>query len=264
MINTPSIGTIFHTPATIAFAGDWHANTAWARKAALYAKTNGADVIIHTGDFGYDYASSFILDLEEELARLDLPILFVRGNHDDPEFLDGLEENDLGFKPVTSHIWYIPQGKSWEWNGVRFLGLGGAHSIDRPRRVEGVSWWARETISTVDAFKAAHQGEVDVMITHDCPAGVAIPGLEKPSGWDLRELALSQQHRERLYEVVMKVKPKLLVHGHYHTRYTGFLDIGAAVQTRVVGLDCDNRDMAANIAFSAMSYFKEGNFYAFS
>ena len=263
-MNTSSIGTIFHTPATIAFAGDWHANTAWAVRAVRHAKDNGASVIIHTGDFGYDYTTEFALVLEEALAEAGILLLFVRGNHDDPDFLDNLDGNDLGFKPVTSHIWYIPQGKSWTWDGVRFLGLGGAHSIDRLFRVEGVSWWARETISTVDAFKAAHQGEVDVMITHDCPAGVTIPGLDKPSGWDARELALSHRHRERLYEVVLKVKPRLLVHGHYHTRYTGFLDIGAAVQTRVVGLDCDNRDMAANIAFSAMSYFKEGNFYAFS
>ena len=263
-MNTPSIGSIFHAPEVIAFAGDWHANALWGHKAIRYAYGNGASVILHTGDFGYDYRSSFIPALEEELAELGILILFVRGNHDDPEYLDALPENDQGFKPVSDHIWYIPQGTSWMWDGVKFLGLGGAHSVDRPRRTEGVSWWARETMSTNDMFKATINGRgTHVMLTHDCPAGVTIPNLRKGS-WAPTELALAHRHRERMYEVVRAVKPNVLFHGHYHSRYTGFCDVGAGDPVKVVGLDCDDRTMAANMVFAELEHFKEGQFNALS
>lgn len=253
-MNKPSIGSIFPTPKVLAFAGDWHANFLWARKVIRQAAEQGVDVVIHTGDFGYDYLSTFIQALQAELEAHGILLLFVRGNHDDPDFLDGLDDNDAGFKPLAANIWYVPQGTSWMWAGIKFLGLGGAHSIDRnrPHRIEGKSWWPRETISTVDAYKAVHSGRADVMVTHDCPAGVAIPGLEKPSSWDPRELALSHRHRERLYEVWRKVKPGLLVHGHYHNRYQGHLD-----ETTVIGLDCDGSAFSLNMIIMTLDELKE-------
>lgn len=251
-MNIPSIGSIFQTPGVIAFAGDWHANADWALQCVKEARFNQATVIVHTGDFGYDYMSNFVINLEGELAKAGILLMFVRGNHDDPEFLDGLEANTEGFKPLTDHIWYIPQATTWTWAAVKFLGLGGAHSVDRPRRREGVSWWARETISTVDMYKALWQRKVDVMITHDCPAGVTIPGLHGPSRWDLRELALSQRHRERLHEVVRGVEPKLLIHGHYHVRYQA--DLGGCT---VIGLDCDGSTLNNNMIFMTLADIKE-------
>lgn len=269
-MNTARHGSIFPPPEIIAFAGDWHANTAWAVRAVFRARDLGAQVIIHTGDFGYDYLSMFISVLEEALAKAGILILFVRGNHDDPEFLDNLPDNDEGFKPVSDHIWYIPQGKAWTWDGIKFLGLGGAHSIDRKIRVERdltygtTSWWPGETISTLDAFRAVHQGQADVMITHDCPAGVSIPGLGGPDRWDVADLARSHRHRERLREVVEKVEPSLLVHGHYHARYTAYLNLPGKIGTRVVGLDCDATTMDLNLAFFRMEDFKNGVFNAVS
>lgn len=257
-MNTPSIGSIFHAPEVIAFAGDWHANFLWAKRAVAHAQDNEATVILHTGDFGYDYIGSFIPALEEELRAADILLMVVRGNHDNPDYLDDLADNDQGFKPISDHIWYIPQGTAWSWDGVKFLGLGGAHSIDQGRRREGVSWWRRETISTVDMYRAVYRGDgADVMLTHDCPAGVLIPGLDKNAGWDPRELALSHRHRERLYEVVRRVQPKLLVHGHYHIRYQGFLN-----HTRIIGLDCDDRTIVNNMAFATLEDFKNGEFNA--
>lgn len=266
-MNTPSIGSIFHTPEVIAWAGDWHANFLWARRAVMHAAANGAKVILHTGDFGYNYIGGFIGSLEHEAARWGILILFVRGNHDDPDYLDDLEENDEGFKPLSPHIWYIPQGTAWSWDGVKFMGLGGAHSVDRPRRQQdsrhgSKSWWERETISTVDMYKAAYNGPTDILLTHDCPAGVAIPGLDKPNSWHPTELALAHRNRERLYEVTRRLKPKMIVHGHYHTRYAGHLDIGHDYHVKIVGLDCDDSTMVTNMAFSTMKALTEGDFNA--
>lgn len=264
-MNTRSIGSIFHTPDVIAFAGDWHANALWANRAVKHANLNGASIILHVGDYGYDYRSSFVHAMEEVCADHDMLILFVRGNHDDPDLLDGLPSNDEGFKPLSKHVWYIPQGTAWTWDGIKFLGLGGAHSVDKPRRVQqdsrhgSTSWWPRETISTVDAFTTAYQGRADVMLTHDCPAGVVIPGL-RAGGWDPAQLALAHRHRERLYEIVRKVQPKLLVHGHYHRRYTGLADIGTSEPVRVVGLDCDDQTLVDNMAFATLEHLKQGEF----
>jgi predicted phosphodiesterase len=71
------------TPARVAFAGDWHANTRWAVAAVTFAAERGADVIVQLGDFGYEYRAAFLDGLERALSRTGLRLLFVDGNHED-------------------------------------------------------------------------------------------------------------------------------------------------------------------------------------
>lgn len=53
-------------------------------------------------------------------------------------------------------------------------------------------------------------------------------------------------HREKLRLVVDAVRPELLLHGHFHSRYEAVLTPAhGRRETRIVGLDRDDGDMTA-------------------
>jgi predicted phosphodiesterase len=232
------------TPTRIAFAGDWHANTHYATAAIDWAAVHGAQVILHTGDFGYGLSGLFLARLPNALLARHMRLLFVDGNHEHHDALNRMPLDDHGLRPVAPLIWHLPRGYRWTWAGVRFLALGGAHSVDRRHRVPGVSWWPQETLTTTDAATAVAGGRADVMVCHDAPAGVDIPGLN-PRMWPEGEVRAANNHRELLATVVSAVQPRWLWHGHYHRRYTA--KGPPPVDCRVEGLDCDGVDLNDNI-----------------
>jgi len=242
-VNSP-----LETPSRIALAGDWHANDRWAACAIDYAKDEGADVIIHVGDFAYDYSRKFLMTVDRALADYGIPLLFVEGNHDDPGALRGPLGPD-GLRQLAPHIWHIPRGFRWQWGDVTFLGCGGAHSVDRQRRTPGVSWWPEEAITDEDVRRCVDGGPVDVLISHDCPTGVTIPGIDdasSPPYWPALEILRATEHRAVLRQIVDGCQPRTIVHGHYHRFYETVAELGYGA-VRVMGLDCDGGDFAANV-----------------
>lgn len=236
------------TPTRVAFAGDWHANQRWARKAIAHAHQERADVIVHLGDFGYHFLPSFLDPVTEALRVLQLPLLFVDGNHENFDTLYQYPvDEDTGLRQLTDWIWHLPRGFRWEWDGVRFLALGGAHSIDRKRRTPGESWWFQESVSDADVELAVAGGMADVLISHDCPTGVVIPGIiENEWRWDLEELTSSKVHQLQIRRVVDVVQPLYIWHGHFHVNYRYAADFGYG-QVRVAGLDCDEGTRQENV-----------------
>ena len=235
------------TPTRIALLGDVHANTAWTRSAIAEAKHRGADVVVQLGDYAFDFLDSFRYRIQRSCARAGIPLLFIDGNHDDHDWLRALPTQPNGLRRVSKHVWHLPRAYRWQWQGVQFVALGGAVSVDKRHRVAGVSWWAGETISTADAERTVAGGRADVLIAHDCPAGVPIPGLaDTEHHWPAAAIRESQQHRALLRSVVDTVQPRWIFHGHYHRAYTWTGDLGYGPVT-VTGLDRDNSTWDANL-----------------
>lgn len=233
------------TPERIALAGDWHMNGDYAERAIASAKDQGADVILHLGDFGYTFSRGFLRQVSTELAHAGIPLLFVDGNHEDFGRLYRWPVGPSGLRKITGGVWHLPRGFRWEWSGVRFLSLGGAHSVDRPFRVPGVSWWKEEVITDEQAGPVMAAGRADVLIAHDCPGGVNIPGLQ-PDLFPPLEILRAEEHRGLLRRVVDVVRPRRIWHGHYHQSYSQIVDFGYG-PTTVVGLDCDGGAIKNNV-----------------
>lgn len=243
-------------PQKIAFAGDWHANRYWAVQAIRHAADQHADVIVHLGDFGYMFHPSYLSELELELDRFDIPLLFVDGNHEDHKWLAQQKLDAEGLRPLGRHIYHLPRGFRWSWDGVRFLALGGAHSVDGIwRRRSGDLWCKEERIIEAEAEYAAAGGQADIMITHDCPAGVNIPGLPPPGTFPEIEIMRAEEHRWVLRRVVDAVQPQMLWHGHYHSAYATIAHFGYG-PVNVVGLDMDATTMGQNIDVVALATLK--------
>src|SRR5690242_15028357 len=188
-------------PSRIAFAGDWHMNRYFAERAVDHAKNRGADVIVHLGDYGYTFDAGFVRAVETALQRARIALLFVDGNHEDHQLLLNQPVGGDGLRRISTHVAHLPRGFRWQWGGVDFLAMGGAHSVDRPYRVPGVSWWPEETITPRQVQEAGAMGSADVLIAHDCPEGVVVPGIDDratPAPFPPAEIERSNAHRRLL------------------------------------------------------------------
>lgn len=234
-------------PVRIAFAGDWHMNTTWATYAIRRARQLGAEVVVHCGDFGWTFPADYLAAIDEALG--DMPLLFVDGNHENFDVLYRVPVGEDGLRRLSRNVFHLPRGFRWEWGGVRFMALGGAYSVDRPWRKSGESWWVEEMVTPEQVMAAAAGGPVDVLVSHDCPAGVVIPGIDDrqgPAPWPEVELLRAHEHRLVLREVVDAVRPRLLVHGHYHVAYDSRAQLGFGPMA-VIGLDCDGTTIEGNL-----------------
>lgn len=228
-------------PGKIVVAGDWHGNALWAMAAISDAARLLADepqpLILHLGDFGIwpgPAGQQYVRAVEEACHEAGVEVWFLDGNHDDPAQL-------RWFGPFMSryrYLTHLPRGWRWSWHGREWLALGGAVSVDRAIRHEGRSWWPEEEITGEQAREAIEGGPADVMITHDCPAGVRHSFGTPPSFWAQADLDRSEAHRERLQGVVNAVQPRWLMHGHLHRAYQRACDFGYG-PVEVAGLDCD-------------------------
>lgn len=231
-----------------AVAGDWHRNYAYAIKAMNYAKNNGAEIIVHVGDFGYWDESNFVNGINHEAEYLDLIVVFVDGNHEHHALLNSHPVDEDGVRRLAERVWHLPRGFRWQWCGVTFLALGGAHSVDRQWRMQGVDWFPEESITVSDMYKSVQGGIVDVMITHDAPNGYFIPGLTE-GVFPEKELLLAEAHRANLGLVVNEVRPKYLFHGHYHVRYNAVRVYPNRKEEacRIIGLAPDKKPFNQNV-----------------
>lgn len=231
-------------PGRIIIAGDWHGNTQAALDIISAAVRRDVAVILQLGDFGFwkpGSATDRYLDaLESACAQHDLTLLWVDGNHECfPELYKLPVDSATGLRSVRGRIYHLPRGLRWTWHGRGWMALGGAYSVDRHRRIPGSSWWPEEFVSEEEAARAIEGGPVDVIVAHDCPDRVDIPGLAAPGVFPAAQLALSEAHREMVGAVVDSTRPSVLLHGHYHVRYTAARELSGGGRTAIIGLGDD-------------------------
>lgn len=217
----------------ILLAGDTHGNRGHVKYLFDQAVRFSCDRIVQLGDFGYwPHANDF----DEYVARLskqsEIPFYWLDGNHENFDILEREADMDSA-RPVQMEngLWYLPRGCTWEWEGVRYMAFGGAYSIDKEWRMEGVSWWPQELPTVAQQSRALDRGSVDILLTHDAPDGICpiiTPGYKGDE--------ISSVNRRWISALVDAVQPKILVHGHMHHRYSAQIPDGPQVE----GLDCDD------------------------
>lgn len=98
-----------------------------------------------------------------------------------------------------------------------------------------VDWWPDEELTREDLDRAVSDGACDVLLAHDAPAGVDIPNLPPRNIWEPVELRRADNHRELVRQVVEVVRPRVLCHGHFHSRYDR-LSLSDGHRVEVTGL----------------------------
>jgi Icc-related predicted phosphoesterase len=203
-------------PGRLLVAGDVHGNIAWIRTLCDFAVEHGCSAILQLGDFGYwpHYPDGvrFMAQVGKHARRTGVSIYWIDGNHENHDALSALDVSD-GFVAVGERCFYIPRGHRWTWSGVRFGALGGAFSIDWRDRKPGTSWWPEEVTTPADVERLG-TAPLDVLVTHEAPAGVPLEGYRLPAGDAIR----AQQVRQCVRAATEATRPKLVLHGHWHRR----------------------------------------------
>lgn len=238
-------------PARVLVAGDWHGNTHRGVGVIQSAGIRGIPVVLQLGDFGFwvpgANSDAYLDTLNAACEEYGVELLWVDGNHEDHRTLNSLPLNDIGVRPIREHITHLPRGFRWTWHRRRWMSLGGAHSVDKHMRKEGRSWWPEEYLSDADIDRAVGGGPVDVIVAHDCPDRVDIPGLAPDGFWPAAQIADAEAHRFLVGKVVDATKPGILFHGHYHRRYNAVRTLPSGGQTAIIGLGDDSSSTRDNV-----------------
>jgi len=224
-------------PGLIGVMGDIHGQKNWTVQAVkdICKRLEPPRIILQAGDFGVSpdreihFAGTDEPYLQEgfphkELSQVlednDAELWFCEGNHEDHDLLErhaeGLAELD-GIQ-VAPRITWLRRGARWSWHGKTWLACGGAVSVDKFLRKQGVSWFPQETISLFEEFFIGATGPADVLLSHDAPSECPLqlsPRDELPKSW-LPMIPAAEEHRERLQRICVAVKPSYVFHGHYH------------------------------------------------
>ena len=110
--------------------------------------------------------------------------LFVDGNHENHDLIDGLETSErfggrVQVVPQHPHVIHLMRGEAYDiptgdGGSLRCLVMGGADSMDKAWRTPGVSWWAREMPNQAEYETCLATLErvgysVDYVFTHELP-----------------------------------------------------------------------------------------------
>jgi Icc-related predicted phosphoesterase len=185
------------------------------------------DVVMSAGDLPFDY-------LEYIVSRLDVPLVYVPGNHDaelrssDPTWTplgaDAAESGPLGCMNADGRVVVAA--------GLRIAGLGGSMRYRRgPNQYSEVEMrWRALSLGVrvkLNPFRTA--GRVDVLLTH-----------APPFGWGSKD-DLAHRGFAAFVPLVKDLAPKVLIHGHIHPygrgrpeRFLGDTQVVNAVPLRLV------------------------------
>jgi len=223
-----------------------------------YAQATGCARIMQLGDFGLIWHTETVQrqldELDARLHAAGLTLTFLPGNHENHpllEFLAGAAERNVDRHCVLRPtVFYTGRVSTWWWDGVRMAAVGGAPSVDRFLRVAGQSWWpAHEMLRPEEVAVAMRMGPVDILFSHDAPAGVPM---------DLLPDLDSTAHRAYMTEIGRALAPAYWFHGHYHESL--FYEFHHVLGTATVrGLDCNHTDVDVDaMAVINLASIREG------
>jgi hypothetical protein len=230
----------------VAVCGDWHGNTGWARviARALPPLAPHVSTMLHLGDWWMN-----VNDVDEVFAESPIERIYVTlGNHEPwNRFTPILEAHPGSAVRLSELVWLLPRPGRLTIGGRSVLSLGGASSVDRESRQEGLTWWPDEAITDEHVAAAIAGGPADLMLTHESPADTPVRPVRDrlhttPHWFTDRALAESAASRARVSEVWNAVRPVLLAHGHMHIPGGGKMSDGRRVAS--LGRDTQEGNLA--------------------
>lgn len=142
------------------------------------------DFLIVLGDFGLLWKK----DAEYEwwkkwFNRKPFTTLWIDGNHENHDWIDSLPVetwNGGKIHRISKKIIHLMRGQVFKIDGKTFFSMGGASSVDKEYRTEGVSWWKREEPCSLEYEEALENlgavgNKVDIILTHTCPKALIVP-----------------------------------------------------------------------------------------
>ena len=189
----------------IMLLGDVHGG--WASLTKLIKKER-PELIIQLGDFGYFPRSDFFgYGDTSSINLMGANIVFCGGNHEDWYSLNEIARSNR--LEISPGIFYAPRCSTMVLPDERkILFMGGAASIDRNVRIEGVDWF-REEIILEGVMYRLPDINIDVLACHTTP----LEFLPIKDSFEFPDPS-----RGILSEIVKKYSPPNLYCAHWHVK----------------------------------------------
>lgn len=232
----------------VAFVGDTHGHLDFMYQLVAERETNdqaAIDHVVQLGDFGIWPHPSRCGKVElRHMAKEGLPpggnypeyalghkvppypTLFIRGNHEDQEYLRQFEraqqflyDTRYPTEPILlpGEFRYLPDGCVTELGGYRIAGWGGNFSYrtwKQERAYESLTGKQMRHM-TQDIYARLTGGEpFDILLTHDAPSGIGLRGPEDP-----KDLPRDEQTGDGVPHIRTLIETKVRrysFNGHWH------------------------------------------------
>lgn len=211
--------TILDNNKALIFFGDHHGS--WNELFYLIdSKQIKNSYIFSVGDLGigFKYKKEYEYTLAEKLnnvfAEDNNIFLGIRGNHDNSFFFTG--ENRINL----SHFQLLEDYSLLEYNTKTIQAIGGAISVDRVGRKEGVSYWSDEGV----VFKKSKCKKVDILVTHTAPTHCFPQQFNHiVYGWATEDSKLLKdltEERKTMDKIFQLCSPSFHFYGHFHSSWS--------------------------------------------
>lgn len=186
--------------------GDTHGD--WKTLSEDLSKIKESNVII-AGDFGYwPNFSPFSLKF---IHMNGCHIYFCPGNHENWDALRNFEQNsNKRIIEIFPNIFYCTFGSVLNIENYNIMFCGGADSIDKGNRTEGINWFREEIITEHDMYSLPERNDIDIIISHTGPRKI-IEILNPSFGYRVYD-----QSCDRLSWIWKHYNPKLWIFAHFH------------------------------------------------
>lgn len=207
------------------FTGDIHGNPESIGRFFEKIKPQQNDVIVLLGDVGANYYGNRRDKLlKDYLNSFGCDFLCIHGNHEmrpsaELGYMEICWHDGKAFQqPEYPHVIFAKDGEIYSLNGLRYLVIGGAYSVDKYYRLmRHWNWWADEQPS--EEIKAYVEQQIkdkpfDIVLSHTCPfkyepVEMFMSGINQNTVDDSTERWLDKLEEQIAY--------KAWFCGHWHT-----------------------------------------------
>ena len=175
--------------------------------------------IIVLGDMGIAWRKDLV-DYNFKITRYEercngVHLYWLDGNHENFDIISSWSLNKDGIYDNSPHIHYCSRGSSILINGAKALFIGGADSIDKVFRKEGLDWWPRETIDKKDIENI--KGKYKYVFSHCCPKSIFDNyKMFLCTLTNINENNVIHSSEEKLEQVKNNITYDKWFFGHYH------------------------------------------------
>lgn len=164
----------------IYFTGDIHGSKHEIERFCGRIRPAATDIIVILGDVGANYSlddRDWLLKLA--LNRLGPTVFCIHGNHEiRPTNIASYKTKEwnggtVWYEEAFPKLLFAKDGEIFTMEGMRYLVVGGAYSVDKYYRLmRGFGWWEDEQPSAeIKAYveKQIAEKSFDIILSHTCP-----------------------------------------------------------------------------------------------
>ena len=221
--------------------GDVHGEFSKMQKGMVDIMESAGEPVnfVQVGDFGLGFEKpqrdhARLTTINHFLKEKNSHLWVIRGNHDNPAFW----QQGCGYE--FSNIHFVPDDEIRVIEGKTCYFAGGAVSVDRSRRTQGIDYWAGEICNGRNLL--GFKERIDILFTHDVyhPVSPFNTTSDTLKYWCERDENLmadtikSQHEMMFLYHHVYDSNPNFSwYHGHYHESH---LTVNGGQKTHSLGI----------------------------